>query len=293
MALAAAAFPPDSPLERILLEAAKAGFQAAELAIDETGPVTWTTAQEDCVCLARQAVRAGVAISALVVTDAASVNLAAPNPAARRSARDRLAAALERAAWLGAGVVAFSPAAVGGAGSAEPAVRYEDAYSLTLEALLELRFEAERQAVRLAPLACRNRFLLSPLETRDLIDRINSPWVGAGLDVGDLLPLGSPADWIVSLGHRLAHVRIGASAHGQNAEWRIENVESSAGTSADSHGVPVGASVSTFSILHSQLVMKALRQARYDGALTLLADDLPAALRLAAMLRQAEQPAGA
>ncbi len=51
-----------------------------------------------------------------------------------------------------------------------------------------------------------NRFLLSPVEMRDLIDRVNSPWVGAYFDIGNAMAFGYPQDWIRTLGRRIIRV---------------------------------------------------------------------------------------
>lgn len=45
-----------------------------------------------------------------------------------------------------------------------------------------------------------NKFLLSPLEMRNFIDEIGSPFVGAYLDVGNVLYCGYPEQWIEILG---------------------------------------------------------------------------------------------
>ena len=41
-----------------------------------------------------------------------------------------------------------------------------------------------------------NRFLLSPLETARFLDEIGSPWVGMYLDVGNVVYLGYPEQWV-------------------------------------------------------------------------------------------------
>ena len=51
-----------------------------------------------------------------------------------------------------------------------------------------------------------NKFLLSPLEMRDYIDEIASPWVGVFLDVGNMLAFGYPQHWIRILGRRIRKI---------------------------------------------------------------------------------------
>ena len=51
-----------------------------------------------------------------------------------------------------------------------------------------------------------NKFLLSPLEMRDFIDKINSPFVGAYLDIGNVIYSGYPEQWIKILNTRIKRV---------------------------------------------------------------------------------------
>ena len=53
-----------------------------------------------------------------------------------------------------------------------------------------------------------NKFLLSPLEMRDLIDGLDSAHVGVYFDVGNILPYGYPEQWIRILGRRIRRVHI-------------------------------------------------------------------------------------
>ena len=51
-----------------------------------------------------------------------------------------------------------------------------------------------------------NRFLMSPHEMAAFIDQFNSPWIGAYVDVANLIPFGYAEDWIRTLGKRVAGV---------------------------------------------------------------------------------------
>ena len=54
------------------------------------------------------------------------------------------------------------------------------------------------------------KFLLSPREWCAFLDDVNSPWVGAYFDVGDVhyTGLGYPQDWIRDLGRRIRRVHL-------------------------------------------------------------------------------------
>ncbi|HOV33512.1 MAG TPA: TIM barrel protein, partial [Candidatus Hydrogenedens sp.] len=53
-----------------------------------------------------------------------------------------------------------------------------------------------------------NKFLLSPLDFRQYIDEINSPFVRAYFDMGNVVIFGYPQDWIRTLGNRIVKVHI-------------------------------------------------------------------------------------
>ena len=204
--ISTAAFPDGQPFGRLLADVAEAGFDAVELVIREPGQLSFDSPESDCKKIARRVEDAGLFISGLFIEEPSAVNLAAPDDDARQRAADHVLAALERATWLGTDAVILIPGAVGAGRSSPPLARYEEAYSRALDALLTLRFDAERRAVRLACRIGLNRFLLSPMESREFIDRCNIPWIGVCLDPAGLLDTGYPEDWIRSLGHRVARV---------------------------------------------------------------------------------------
>ena len=51
-----------------------------------------------------------------------------------------------------------------------------------------------------------NKFLLSPKEMRDIVDEVNSDWVGTYLDTANMMAYGYPEHWIRELGHRIKRV---------------------------------------------------------------------------------------
>jgi hexulose-6-phosphate isomerase len=53
-----------------------------------------------------------------------------------------------------------------------------------------------------------NKFLLSPLEFAAYVDQFKSPWVKAYFDVGNVVLMGFPQDWIRTLGKRIAKVHL-------------------------------------------------------------------------------------
>jgi len=252
------ALPNEMSVGAMIAAAARAGFAAVEPTISDRGALMFETPEAVCREWAEAAVAGGAAVSGLVVEPAWSVALGSPDAMARQGGRDRIVAALDRARWLGAEAITLAPAAVGCPGLAAAATRYEDAHALASEALSDLRFEAERRGVCIACAAGRNGFLVSPIETREFIDTINSPWVGAGLDVADAARPGLAEDWIETMGHRLVRVRF----HGLD---RTRSTRSGGACTADPTGWPA--------------VARSLERARYSGPVVCCGPGEPAAIK--------------
>ena len=104
---------------------------------------------------------------------------------------------LEHAAILGVDTILVVPGAVGVDFIPNcEIVPYDQAYDFALEAFGQLAEEAEAVKVSIGIENVWNKFLLSPLELRDFIDKIDSPYVGSYFDVGNVLFSGYPEQWI-------------------------------------------------------------------------------------------------
>jgi len=200
-------FDPDTSLTQQFSQTASAGFQAIELCFD-TGELSMSTSQPDCELFARQAAGAGLIVTSVATGAYWQCNFGSNDAEIRQQAHEMTLAAMDRAAWLGAEVVLIVPAVVGRWNRPEPQVPYEDALNRTYEGLQRLIPDAESRGVGLAMENVWNRFLLSPIELRELIDRLNSPYVGVHFDVGNVMPFGYPEDWIRILGHRILRVHL-------------------------------------------------------------------------------------
>jgi hexulose-6-phosphate isomerase len=187
---------------------AKAGFGGIELTIGTDGPLQFDTPLQQWTSLRGMAADAGICAVSIASAAFFQCHYAAPDPADRSRAIDRTRRMLDAAAASGANTIVVIPAVVGRAADARPQVAYADALRRALDALCTLRGDAEARAVTIAIENVWNRFLLSPLEAADFVDRVNSPHVGWCLDTGNILAYGYPDDWIAALGGRLAHVHV-------------------------------------------------------------------------------------
>lgn len=186
--------------------AAGAGFEAIELTMGQEGFLTPRTGPEQCRQLARVFQDAGLAIASLATDLFWRVNYGDADPAIRQEARDLTRTGMDLAVQLGTDAFLVVPAVVGNWDEPVPRVHYVDALARSLDMLTELREDAEDRGVHLAIENVWNRFLLSPVEMRDLIDQVSNPWVGAYFDIGNAMAFGYPQDWIETLGRRIVRV---------------------------------------------------------------------------------------
>lgn len=128
--------------------------------------------------------------------------LSSPDPEVVRKGLEGVKKALECAKELGADGVLLVPAVV------NEQVRYVEAYERSQKHLKELAQTAEKLRVMILVENVWNNFLLSPLEFARYIDEINSPWVQAYFDVGNVVAFGWPEDWIRTLGKRIKKVHL-------------------------------------------------------------------------------------
>lgn len=206
LAIQAGTFPAVMDARTLAESARRAGFDAVALTIGLDGLLTTRTPEQPCRDIARTFQDAGVSVASLATDLFWQVNYGDAEPAVRQQASELTRLGLDMATWLGTEALLVVPAVVGGGNEPNPRVSYAQALDRTLEALSRLREDAEDRGVRIAIRNVWNRFLLSPVEMRDLLDRVNSPWVGACFDIGNAMAFGYPQDWIGILGPRIVRV---------------------------------------------------------------------------------------
>jgi hexulose-6-phosphate isomerase len=268
------AIPDDALAEAI----AAAGFDGIEAPLGAEGALTHETSESTCRELAAGLHRCGLRISAVSSCHPLAANVAPLRQGSEPPADAGAIAVLDRATWLGADAVVFTNADAPETLAASPPGRYEASCSLMQEALLRLRFEAEARGVHIGLSNRANRCFSSPLETRRLIDQVNSPWVGVWLDCSALPARDNPTDWLNLLGHRVDGVYVDACV-----ELPGEDV----------HSLPAGVRRVDWSV-----VFEAVQQMRYDGHVVYRGAETPrdamdALCRCAPALRPPGDSAGA
>lgn len=202
-------FPAGMELRQAAVVARSAGFTTLEPILQAEGELAISTDESDCRRLADHAREAGIHIGSLATGLFWQKPFSSPDPAVRQEAHTLALAALDRAAWLGAEVLLIVPGVV--ARHQQPGQMlcgYAEALHRAFDALRGLVYEAESRGVILAVENVWNQLLISPIEMREFIDRLASPWIGVYFDVGNVLRYGFPQDWIRILGRRIVRVHL-------------------------------------------------------------------------------------
>jgi len=197
----------ESDLGKCFKLAKEAGFDGVELSLDETGLVSLESTEEDLKKVRQMADEAGVELYSIASGLYWSYNYTSADAAIRDKAKEITKKQLEVAKALGCDTILVVPGAVKVAfDPSSELVDYDVAYERAKSALKELAPIAEKLEVAIGIENVWNEFLLSPLEMKQFIDEIDSPYVGSYFDVGNVLFCGYPQQWIKILGKRIKKV---------------------------------------------------------------------------------------
>lgn len=125
-----------------------------------------------------------------------------PSEAERKKGLDGLLQDLRNAKDYGAKSILLVP------GGVNEKISYADCYKRTREEIQKAIPLAEELGIVMAFENVLNNFLLSPLEAARYVDDFKSSAVGWHFDVGNVMPLGWPEQWIRILGKRIQKIHI-------------------------------------------------------------------------------------
>jgi len=197
----------ESDIKECFRLAKDAGFDGVEVALAMDGPVTMDSTKEEMQALKALAESMGLELYSVASGLYWTYNYTSANADNRAKAKEITKKQLEIASWLGCDTILVVPGAVNVA--FEPGneiVEYDAAYERALEALKELAPVAEAYKVSIGVENVWNKFLLSPMEMADFIDKVGSDYVGSYFDVGNVLYIGYPEHWIKILNNRIKKV---------------------------------------------------------------------------------------
>ncbi|NPV53596.1 MAG: sugar phosphate isomerase/epimerase [Firmicutes bacterium] len=190
-------------------EARELGFDGVELCFAGSGALPVDVQPERLKAIRDHAKSIGIDICSVATGLLWEKSLTDDDEEVRREAMHIVERGLEIASALGADALLVLPGAVDVFFMPEvKPVPYEVAYAKLREAMEKLVPAAEKARVNIALENVWNRFLLSPLELREFIDSIGSPYLGAYLDVGNVMLTGYPEQWVRILGKRIKKVHL-------------------------------------------------------------------------------------
>ena len=190
------------------LELAKdAGFEGVELALNGEGELSMQSTEKEITAVRKMAEDMGLSLYSLSSGLCWDYRLSDDEPTMREKAKDMIKKQLYTAKQLGADTVLVVPGVVNVEFSnPEKKVAYNLVYERAIEGINELKSYAEQLKVNIGLENVWNKFLLSPMEMRDFIDKIGSDYVGSYLDIGNTLYCSYPEDWVRILGKRIKKV---------------------------------------------------------------------------------------
>jgi len=194
--------------KRVFERASRAGYDGVQPFVEPTGFFSLETNSSVLRDIASAARGAGIELSSLEIAPF-SISFTTDDATERERSISHVTRCLEIAAELDASGVLVIPGWVGLPwDKSAPTVPYDVAFERTRSALETLAPAAERTGVSIMLENIWNRFLLSPLEFRDLLDAVDSPRVKAIFDVGNIVLVGYPAQWIRILGSRIQEIHL-------------------------------------------------------------------------------------
>ncbi|TJY39840.1 sugar phosphate isomerase/epimerase [Cohnella pontilimi] len=199
-------FPDGTRLEDVFGYSSKAGFDAVELnlyAPGETGLTLDTTASE-AEKIKQLADSYGIQLRSLSSGLMWQNSLSSEDEEVRARGRQIVEKQIQLASILGIDTILCVPAFVKKEGDNS----YDACYRRSQEELAKLVPVAEKYQVHIGIENVWNKFLMSPLEMARYIDELDSPYVGAYFDVGNVLNFGYPEQWIRILGSRIRKVHV-------------------------------------------------------------------------------------
>ena len=198
---------PNQPLKDSFKLAKDAGFDGVEVALDEVGEIALDTSDEALLEIKRQAHEAGIELYSVASGLYWSYWLNSDCEAEREKAKSIVRRQLEVAKILGCDTILVIPGTVNAEFAAPGRViDYKTTYERSLAAIKELAPYAEKLGVSIGLENVWNKFLNSPMEMSDFIDKVGSPFVGSYFDVGNVVFNGFPEHWIRALGNKIKKI---------------------------------------------------------------------------------------
>lgn len=174
-----------------------AGYEAIELTFGEGKELDIDMSPSEMAEVGEKCTMAGVDISSIIANYGDSGNLLSLDANQREKGIRSVNRSLEIAGILGVDTILLHPGQLTVEGT------YQEVWDNLLDILENLSPVAASNRAAIGLENVWNKFLLSPKETREFIDAVNSQWVGVYLDTANMMAYGYPEHWIRELGSRI------------------------------------------------------------------------------------------
>lgn len=228
--------------EEAVAQAKAAGFDGIELVMNEQGPLSLESTDEEVIAIRDLFRREGMETYSLATSLFWKYSLCDNDPEIVEKGKRLARRMIDFAALLGCTSILMVPGAV------KEDIPYDVAYERSLAACMEIRPYAEEKKIHVGIENVWNKFLLSPLEFRDFIKKIDSEYMNAYFDVGNVQVNGFPEHWIRILGGLIDKIHI------KDFRNSVGNIEGFVDLLSGDVNFPA--------------VIKALKDVGYDGWIT-------------------------
>ena len=151
----------------------------------------------------RASLATGMPVHGLVDMKHWDIRLSSPDSAVRTEGRQLLEQAIRDCHAFGGFSVLLVPGKVNGADET-----HDDVWQRSIPEIRQVLPTASKLGVQVLIENVWNGFCEKPEEMRDYLDEINSPWVGAYFDIGNVRKFGPSEDWIRTLGRRIVKLDV-------------------------------------------------------------------------------------
>ena len=230
--------PPEMKLSEKIVFAKKSGFDGVEFVILKEGDFCVDLSQKRLKEIGNIVKSEGMEIPSLTNSLSWNCSFTSDSSKIRVLALDTLKREIDMAFQLGVNAVLALPGFVSfnmdvnrlhpttvtsnekNYSPSQEVIPYDLAYERAFNSFVKISDYARSAEVIVCIENIWNKFLLSPLEMRDFIDKIDSPYIASYFDAGNVNPYGIPQQWISILGDRIKRVHIKDYI---NAEPSLEN----------------------------------------------------------------------
>lgn len=195
-------FPGKWDFDKVLEVSSKAQYDGIEINMTEEGLLSLDSTDKEILAIHKRVLDVGLEIPSLSTSLLWNYSLTSNDAKTREQGKHVVKKMIEAASLLEINTILVVPGLV----TAE--VTYEEAYTLSQEALLELGLYAKENQVTIAIENVWNKFLLSPLEMKRFIQEIGQESIGAYFDVGNILLYGYPEQWLTLLNTYIQKVHV-------------------------------------------------------------------------------------